>query len=133
MASFLPASARILSGRIIIDQLDVETFASDKPAEEPASGPIELPTINLPIDVKVEEVLIRKLNFKAPGDAPAQVLEDIRLSASTQGSQLTIQNISAAYQDYNAQLNGNIELDGDYPLDLALSAGCQGPDTGQPA
>ena len=107
--------------RIIIDELDVETFATDKPAEEPATGPIELPTINLPIDVKVGEVVIRKLSFKAPGDAPAQVLENIRLSASTQGSQLTIENLSAAYQDYNAQLNGSIELDGDYPLDLALN------------
>ncbi|WP_157736174.1 translocation/assembly module TamB domain-containing protein [Granulosicoccus antarcticus] len=107
--------------RIIIDELDVETFATDKPVEEPASGPIVLPTIKLPIDVTVKEVLIRKLSFKAAGDAPAQVLENIRLSANTEGSQLTLENVSASYQDYDAQLAGTLDLDGDYPLDLVLT------------
>lgn len=107
--------------KIIIDELTVETFATETAPKEESTGPIQLPDIKLPIDITADEILIRKLNFQAPGDAPLQVLENIRLSARTQGSELTIDELSLAYQDYDARVDGTATLDGDYPLDLALT------------
>jgi len=106
---------------IIIDEVTVETFETDKPVEEKTPGPIELPTINLPIDVTVKEVLIRKFTFQPPGEGPAQVINDIALSARTEGSQVFIDNISAAYQDYSVAVKGDVTLQDDYPLDLVLA------------
>ncbi len=107
--------------RIIIDELTVETFATETAPKEDSTGPIQLPDIKLPIDITADEVLIRKLNFQAPGDAPVQILENIRLSARTQGSELTVDELSLAYQDYDARVDGTVTLEGDYPLDLAVT------------
>lgn len=108
--------------KIIIDEVNVETFATDKPVEEkPPAGPIELPEINLPIDVVVKEILVRKLTFKAPGDAPEQVVNDIRLAVHTEnGHQVFLDTLAARYQDYSANIDGDITLQGDYPLSIGL-------------
>jgi len=106
---------------VIIDKLTVETFDTGKPVEEKTPGPIELPAINLPIDVTIKEVLVKKLTFQPPGDGPAQVIDDIALSARTEGNQVFIDNISAAYQDYTVAVKGDVTLQDDYPLDVELA------------
>ncbi len=106
--------------RIILDEVTVETFATDAPPAEKTAGPIELPSVNLPIDITVKDILVRKLIFKAPGDAPEQVINDIAVTARTEGSDVFIDNVSAAYQDYTLSASGEITLDGEYPLDLLV-------------
>ncbi len=107
--------------RIVIDELDIETFATDSAPQTPSPDTVQLPDIKLPIDITANEVIIRKLNFQAPGDAPVQVLENIQLSARTRGSELQVENLSLAYQDYDASVNGDITLADDYPLNLTLT------------
>ena len=108
--------------RAIIDELVVETSPSETPEEpEPApSGGIALPEISLPIDVTAKEVLIRTLRFRPPGGAPEQVLENVALSARTEGSRVLLDNASVRYDSYEAALAGEVTLAGDYPLDLTL-------------
>jgi len=105
-----------------IEELDVTTRAAEvtEPAE-PRTGAIELPDIALPIDVSISDVSIGVVRFQGPGDVPVQVINDIELSASTEDSVVTIDNLSLAYQPYSASLAGNIELQGEYPLELTLA------------
>lgn len=109
--------------KAIVDELYVATTpAEDAEPAEPRDGDIVLPEIALPIDFNAREVLVRKLRFQPPGDAPEQVLENIALSARTDGSQVFLENASLTYQTFDAALSGEITLEGDYPLDLALGA-----------
>jgi len=104
-----------------VDEVYIELLPREQTtAAAPSSDDITLPSIQLPIDFELKEVLIKKLRFQAIGDAPEQVIEDIRLSASTEGSVLTLNNASLAYQNYRTNLSGEVRLEDNYPLDLLL-------------
>lgn len=104
-----------------IETLDVVTRATEKSdTDVPRTGPVELPSIGLPIDVSISDISIATLKFQGPDDAPLQLVNDIRLSASTAASVVTISNVSLAYQQFRTQLAGTIELQNDYPINLIL-------------
>ncbi len=105
---------------LTIDEVRFEQLSvAEKEETEP--GPIELPAVSLPIDVTVTELRINRFVFQAVGDVPEQVVENIHLSASTEGSTVTIDDLAAVYQNYGVGAQGTVELDGDYPLDLDLA------------
>ncbi len=124
-----------------IDELDVSTFASDEPEpEEPArTSAIELPTVNLPIEIDITDVSIGTVRFQPPGDGAVQIINDIHVSATTralennanpdttdasdsdQGSVVNIQDLSLVYAPYKVQIEGQIALQDQYPLDLDLN------------
>jgi len=116
---------RFCLDRAIVDELDVTTYATEAAPKEPG-GPIELPSIALPIDVTLEEVLVKRLTFQAPGDAPPQVLENLSLSARTDDGTLFLDEASVDYQSYAANVTGTVTPDGDYPLELTLLAALEG-------
>ena len=113
---------RFCLDRAIVDELDVTTFATDAPPPEAPAGDIELPSVRLPIDVTAEEVLVRRLTFQPPGDAPPQVLENVRLSARTEDGTLVLDEAALDYGTYSARVSGTVTPDGDYPIDLDLVA-----------
>jgi len=105
--------------KIIIDELDVKTFATGE--EKTAStDDIVLPDIDLPLSFNVEEVLVKSFRFQPPGDAPAQELKNIKLSAYSKGDLLQIDELSTQYNNISVAGFGSITPKGDYPLDLAL-------------
>ncbi len=106
--------------RVVIDSVDVQTFASDTPPQQ-STGPVELPEITLPVGAKISEVLIKRLSIQLPGDAPPHVVQDIQLSAEAHNNVVDISTLSARYDTYTASVSGNIELTGDYPLDLDIA------------
>jgi len=105
-----------------VKQLDITALstAQTTPAE-PREGPIELPDIKLPIDVTLSDISIERLQFQGPGQAPPQIVQDIRLTASTEGSQVDIDNLSLAYDAYDLSLTGTATLEEQYPLELTLN------------
>jgi translocation and assembly module TamB len=105
--------------KLVIDSVAIETFATNTETA-PSTGPIEIPDIQLPIGANIKEVFIRQLSVKLPGDAPALIIDDISLSARTDGNTVIIENLSVAYQDYSAGISGNVTLENDYPLDFLL-------------
>ena len=106
---------------LVIDSVNVETFASEEPKPTEASGPIELPDITLPIGVNLQDILVRRLSLKLPGDAPPIVVNDITLSAKASDNTLTLSTLSAVYDTYSASVIGDITLSDDYPLDVKIA------------
>lgn len=106
--------------KLVVDSVSIETFASNTEKKSSPTGPIELPNIQLPIGTDIQEVFIRQLSIKLPGDAPAHIIDDISLSARTDGNTVFIENFSVAYQSYSAGISGNVILENDYPLDFLL-------------
>lgn len=104
--------------KVSIDELNIETFATAEP--EPASEPsdITLPGVNLPVSFDIKDVLVKTLRFQPPGDAPVQELKNIMLSASSEGEQIVIHNLSTQYQNYSVSASGSISPKDDYPLNL---------------
>jgi translocation and assembly module TamB len=80
-----------------------------------------LPTIDIPLDVSVDNVWIKELEFQPYGDAPAQTVKDIRLQAANNGREIALSQLSAVYQNFEAKVQGTITLEDNYPLDLQLT------------
>lgn len=106
--------------KLVVDSVSVETLASSAEKAHATTGPIELPDIQLPIGASIQDVFIRELSIKLPGEAPAHVIEDISLLAQTDGNTVTIDNFSVVYQTYTAALSGSVALENDYPLSFLL-------------
>ena len=70
--------------RLVVDEVVFAPKPSDAPPPPASTTDIVLPEISLPIDVTVEELLVRRFVFRPPGDAPEQVIEDIALKARTE-------------------------------------------------
>ena len=104
-----------------VEQLDITTFAAtDTEPAAPREGPITLPEIDLPIDVTLSDISVDRLQFQPPGEAPVQIVENIQLSARTDNSLVTIENLSLSFAPYTVVVNGTTELKGQYPIDLAV-------------
>ncbi len=110
----------------IVDELIIKTKASEKVDTASDDAPITLPAIKLPINVTAKEMLIKRLRFQPPGDAPEQIIDNIKLVANTRTeddiSQVTLTEFSADYQQHRADISGTITLDGDYPIALVINA-----------
>ena len=105
--------------KVVIDKLSVETFATGE--EKTAStGDISLPEIDLPVSFNAKEILIKQFEFKAPGDAPVQTLQNIKLSAYTEENTLNINELSTAYQNFNVFIKGAITPNDNYPLNVDI-------------
>lgn len=109
--------------RMEIDRVRVESLV--KPAPETAekrTTAIELPSIDIPLDVSIDDVRIKEFIFKPYGDAPEQVITDIALQANNEGNQLNIHSLSASYENYTIKADGKIDLENDYPLNININA-----------
>ncbi len=103
-----------------IDELAIETRASNE-AKPKTSGPIELPNVLLPLQFNADEITIKKLTLTNAGsEAEPLVLENITLSAKANGSDISVQDLSVRYKNFDARVDGNIDLSGDYPIDANL-------------
>ena len=110
--------------KVIIDELNIETFASEQ--SKPAStDDITLPDVVLPVSFNAKEILIKKLNFQGPGDAPLQELENIKLSAYSDKNTLRIDELSTQYKNISVKSSGSITPTGAYPLDLNIQVGVE--------
>lgn len=116
----------LLTGTLRVRELlasDVEVLTA-KTEEKPPRGPLELPSIRLPIAVDVDQVLIERLRVQASGAPAASAIELRRaeLSATANGSVVELRTLYAdlAQPDARARARGEVRLDGAYPLELTL-------------
>ncbi len=104
-----------------VRDLDLVTQPGEE--TEPEDGPLELPSIALPIDVELDQVLIERVSLGQPGDAPPFRIERAALSVSLSGSELSLRELALAIPEprFNASVQGKARLTGDYPLELGLT------------
>ena len=108
---------------MVIDRVRVESLVKPEPkSDEKRTTAIELPNIDIPLDVNIDDVQIKEFVFKPYGDAPEQVITDIALQAENDGNNLNIHSLSARYNNFTAVAQGEIRLEDDYPLDLNIPA-----------
>lgn len=119
----------LLQGTLCLRQLQVaEIDLAPEPSEEssePATD-VELPEVRLPIGIEIDEVRVGRLLLHGE-----PVLTDVHLAAGLSGSTLDIADVSLAYEEYRAALKGQLELAGDWPLALQLTAGGALPELGE--
>lgn len=119
------SSGCLLRTSFCLDFLNIEELSivtqpgdTDKPKN---TGPIELPSVLLPLNFSADEITIDKLTFTTAGsEAEPLVLENITLSAETSGSDVSVKNLSVKFKNYTAYIDGDIDLSGDYPIDANL-------------
>ena len=80
---------------------------------------IELPDITLPINVEVPEL---KVTDTAVEGAFAYHLEELLLSVTARGQDITIEPLQVASSAADARLEAEVTLSGDYPLNARLES-----------
>lgn len=104
--------------KVVIDELNVQTFATDEKKPASTTDDIKLPAVSLPLSFNAKEVLVKTFRFQPPGDAPAQELNNVKLSAYSKGDTLQIDELSTQYNNFSLTAEGNINPKDDYPLDM---------------
>lgn len=108
--------------KLHIESLDIITAnTSDSVNQDKRSQSIELPEISLPVNISADDITIAVLNLTPSGNDVTQSLNDVRLSASTRDDTVLIKDLSFMYEQYTSRLAGDINLQGDYPLNLSHS------------
>ncbi|WP_207868922.1 translocation/assembly module TamB domain-containing protein [Pseudomonas sp. 51_B] len=107
--------ACLLRATLCIEQLRAEridmAFApSDTPAEP---GPVQLPTLRLPLGIEVGEVRVGQLRLDG-----SDLLADLHLAAHWTGAGLHIDSLQLQRDDLRVDLQGDVQPDGDWPLQL---------------
>ena len=106
---------------VIINEINIETFASNTTPKPTAPADILLPDVNLPVSFSAKDVMVRSLSFKPPGDAPTQTLKNVKLSAYSEGSVIHIDEIHSQYENVTVQATGMITPTGAYPVSVNIN------------
>jgi translocation and assembly module TamB len=105
---------------VIINEMNIETFANNAAPKQTTPADILLPDVNLPVSFSAKDVIVRSLSFKPPGDAPIQTLKNVKLSAYSAGSTIHIDQLHTQYENITVNANGKITPEGDYPLSMNI-------------
>ncbi|MHB0775502.1 autotransporter assembly complex protein TamB [Halomonas sp. WWR20] len=80
---------------------------------------LSLPDIQLPLDVRIPRLVVS--DFRLQGPTPYRV-DQLRLSASAQGSQVALDQLRMETPDGSLRFQGEVQLQDDYPLEAHLIA-----------
>ncbi len=111
---------RLCIDQVVIDELYIEPQSTNKQPAQSSLDDLILPSIDLPLNINIRDVLIKKLRFKPPGGQAEQVVNDITLSVSNENNQVEINGLSARYKNFTVSTKGKVKLADDYPLDLEV-------------
>ena len=92
-----------------VGRVDVQLAESEPAANEPFSG---LPDLRLPLKLELGRIGIGAI------DVQGQALGDIQLQARSVGSRLQIEQLAFVFDEISVQLQGSIDTQGQWPLDL---------------
>ncbi|CZF84087.1 Translocation and assembly module TamB [Grimontia celer] len=97
--------------------------SEEKPAEtEPTTAgttPIELPTVNIPLNVVIEGFALKDAELQLP---QKQVIHEFFVKGKAGGSDIALEEVRLDAEQGKVSLNGDIKLQENYPLNLAAKA-----------
>ncbi|WP_376782865.1 translocation/assembly module TamB domain-containing protein [Stutzerimonas balearica] len=91
---------------------DIEASFAPSPQTEP-SEPFSLPDLSLPLGLRVGLIEIGRVRLDG-----VEQLQQARLSADWRGDELVIEQLSVKRDDLSAELSGQLQPAGDWPLSL---------------
>lgn len=105
----------LLRATLCIDRLQAERVdMAFAPNEVPAdSGPIQLPGLRLPLAIELSEVQLGQLRLDG-----SDLLGDLQLAAHWTASGLRIDSLQVQREDLHLSLQGDLQPEGDWPLQL---------------
>ncbi len=87
-------------------------------AEQDNAKPIELPDITLPIALDIDSISFGEVTIRQPNNKLR--FNDITLKASAKQNRVDLTQLGLRYDNINFALNGQIKLEGHYPIELTL-------------
>lgn len=100
--------------RLVIKQPDYVVLQPSSSAAE-----IKLPSIVSPVAVVVEQLQIEALQYRASPTQPPWLIDTLTLQAEVVGSIVEIAHLEIESVLFSVQVNGRVQIWGDYPLNLA--------------
>ncbi|HSP31210.1 MAG TPA: translocation/assembly module TamB, partial [Halomonas sp.] len=115
-----PLYAEAVDAAILLNQPQEDSvLAAASPEEQLEAGErLELPEINLPVDIQIPEFTLN--DFRLEGVAEYRV-ERLRLGLLTEDNDVELTELSVVTPDAKANLTANATLSGNYPLDARLN------------
>ncbi len=92
--------------------------AEPETVPEASGGAVELPDISLPVDVLIDKVEIRNLQFRAEPDAEAVEVTRALLAADWNAEGIGLKTLELEMPGIGLSANGELLPQGRYPLDL---------------
>lgn len=96
-----------------IASVDVVVAESEPEPDEPSAEPFEL---NLPVDIRVDSLVVGPVSITAPGFE--RQIDSVDAALSTSGSRLFVDRFDASASWADLSLNGNLRLAGRYAATL---------------
>ncbi len=98
--------------------IDTVTIINHKP---PSDEPFDYATLELPVDLLLENVAIAQVRYEQASQAPVLLHGMLAKKATWQDSQVTLHDVAVALGETlkASQINGEIDLSGDYPLNAS--------------
>lgn len=87
-----------------------------------SAGPIELPTISLPLSITVRDVELGTFDLNG-----GRIWQSLRLQAEGGGADWHLQTLEVVREDLDVAVSGRIETRGDWPLALDVAANLPPP------
>ncbi|WP_457967763.1 translocation/assembly module TamB [Pseudomonas sp. R4-84] len=106
----------LLRMTLCIDQLKANNVAVQLPAssDEPSSGPISLPDLDLPLAIELGDVQVGSLSFNG-----SEQLKGLQLAAHWTAEGLQIDSVQLQRDELSLKLSGLLQPHGDWPLSAA--------------
>ena len=106
----------LLRMTLCIDQLKADNIALQLPAssDEPSSGPISLPDLDLPLAIELGDVQVGSLSFNG-----TEQLKGLQLAAHWTAKGLQIDSVQLQRDELSLKLSGLLQPHGDWPLSAA--------------
>ncbi|CAM4036635.1 Translocation and assembly module TamB [Pseudomonas reidholzensis] len=106
----------LLRATLCIDRLQAERvdMAFAPSAADPDSGPLQLPALRLPLAIELGEVKLGQLRLDG-----SDLLGDLQLAAHWTANGLRIDSLQLQRDDLHLNLQGDLQPEGDWPLQLA--------------
>ncbi|KAB7694190.1 translocation and assembly module TamB [Plesiomonas shigelloides] len=109
---------------------DAKAMPSDDPAamlQQLFASPLlaQLPAVVIPLDIEVAQIHGKNLLINT---GTPQTIDDLLISASTQGNKVTLKQLQVSAPQGDVQLTGYARLQQKWPLELKLSSSLKLPD-----
>jgi len=112
----------LLDGKLHVKKLHIKAIEADLPKsrqEEKDSAPLELPDIDLPIQIVLDDVQIHQVTIRT-AEAEPLIIDSIELRSNTKAKVWSLQHFKIKSPLFNAKLAGDVGLTTPHTVQLNL-------------